>query len=62
MPGFLLAAWCSFTMALFYVSGITLLYYHTWVRKAIAHLAYIGKMTLSDYLLQTIEGAFLFCN
>lgn len=58
----LITAWRNFAMMLFYVSGITLLYYNTGVRKAIDHLAYIGKMSLTDYLLQSIVGAFLFYN
>lgn len=58
----LLTAWRNFAMTAFYVSGITLLYYKTSARKAIDHLKYIGKMSLSDYLIQSIVGAFLFYN
>lgn len=58
----LLSAWRNFSMTIFYVGGITLLYYTTRVRNAIDHLSYIGKMSLTDYLLQSIIGGFLFYN
>ena len=58
----LVTAWRNFAMTAFYVSGITLLYYKTRCRAAIDHLKYIGKMSLSDYLLQSIVGSFLFYN
>ena len=58
----LLTAWRNFAMTAFYVSGITLLYYKTSLRSAIDHLSCIGKMSLSDYLFQSIVGAFLFYN
>ena len=57
-----LTAWRNFSMMLFYVGGITLLYYTTRMRKAISHLECIGKMSLTDYLLQSIIGGFLFYN
>lgn len=58
----LITAWRNFAMTAFYVSGITLLYYKTRCRAAIDHLKYIGKMSLSDYLIQSIVGSFLFYN
>lgn len=58
----LITAWRNFAMMLFYISGITLLYYRTRVRNAIIHLSYIGKMSLTDYLLQSFVGGFLFYN
>ena len=57
-----LNAWRNFAMMIFYVGGITLLYYTTNVRKAISRLECIGKMSLTDYLLQSIIGGFLFYN
>jgi len=44
----------------FAVAGITLLYYKTSLRRGIDHLSFIGKMSLTDYLLQSAIGAFLF--
>jgi len=59
----LVTAWRNFAMMTIYVAGITLLYYkREWARKAIHQLSYIGKMSLSDYLIQSIVGSFLFYN
>jgi len=59
----LLTAWRNFAMMTFYVAGITLLYYkREGARKAIHQLSYIGKMSLSDYLIQSAVGGFLFYN
>lgn len=58
----LITAWRNFAMMAFYVAGVTLLYYKTRCRAAIDQLKYIGKMSLTDYLLQSIIGAFLFYN
>ncbi len=58
----LITAWRNFAMTAFYVAGLTLLYYNTRLHRAIDHLKYIGKMSLSDYLLQSVVGAFLFYN
>lgn len=58
----LFTAWRNFAMTTFYVGGMTLLYYRTGLRRAIDHLSYIGKMSLTDYLLQSAIGGFLFYN
>jgi len=58
----MITAWRNFAMAAFYISGLTLLYYKTSARSVIDHLKYIGKMSLSDYLIQSAVGAFLFYN
>lgn len=58
----LLTAWRNFAMMIFYVGGITLLYYRTRIRHMIQPLECIGKMSLTDYLLQSIIGGFLFYN
>lgn len=58
----LLTMWRNFAMMMFYVGCLVLLYYCTRARKAIDHLAYIGKMSLSDYLIQSIVGGFIFYN
>lgn len=57
-----LTAWRNLAMTLFYAGGITLLYYRTSARKSISHLECIGKISLTDYLLQSIIGGFLFYN
>ena len=58
----MLNMWRNFAMTCFYVSGITLLYYRTKAQKAIFQLSYIGKMSLTDYLLQSVVGGFIFYN
>ena len=58
----LITAWRNFAMTTFYVAGITMLYYRTKAQRYIYQLSYIGKMSLTDYLLQSIIGAFLFYN
>lgn len=58
----LISAWRNFAMTTFYVAVITLLYYRTGARRTIYQLSYIGKMSLTDYLLQSIVGGFLFYN
>jgi len=58
----LLNMWRNFAMTAFYVAAIVLLYYKTNMRKAIDHLACIGKMSLTNYLLQSAIGGFLFYN
>lgn len=58
----MLTAWRNFAMMAFYVGGITLLYYATRARVVIDHLACIGKMSLTDYLMQSVVGACLFYN
>lgn len=58
----LLTSWRNLSMTAFYVVGITMLYYCTGLRSAIDHLACIGKMSLTDYILQSVVGGFLFFN
>jgi len=58
----LLNMWRNFSMMAMYVAGIILLYYKTSFQKGINHLSYIGKMSLSCYLIQSIVGGFLFYN
>lgn len=58
----MVSSWRNFAMTAFYVSCITLLYYRTSLQKSIDHLSCIGKMSLTDYLLQSIIGGFLFYN
>lgn len=58
----LITAWRNFAMTIFYVAGITMLYYRTKARHTIYQFSYIGKMSLTNYLLQSIIGAFLFYN
>lgn len=58
----LFVAWRNFSMMSFYVAGIILLFYKTKAQKALLHLSYIGKMSLSCYLIQSFIGGMLFYN
>lgn len=58
----MLTAWRNASMTALYVAAIYHLYYYTRARKAFDHLAIIGRMSLTDYLLQSAVGAFLFYN
>lgn len=58
----LLSMWRNFCMTTFYVSSILLLYYKTDFQKILHPLSYIGKMSLSNYLIQSLVGGFLFYN
>ncbi len=52
--------WKNFAMMSFYVSGIVLLFYKTRYASSLMKLAPYGKMSLTNYLAQSVIGAFLF--
>lgn len=54
--------WKNLAMMFFYVAGITLLYYNTSARNWLVKIAPYGKMSLTNYLTQSIFGAMLFYN
>lgn len=58
----LLNMWKNLSMTLFYVSGVVLLYYRTSARNFLIKIAPYGKMSLTNYLLQSIIGGFVFYN
>ena len=58
----LLNMWKNLAMMLFYVSGIVLLYYRTSARNFLLKIAPYGKMSLTNYLSQSIIGGFVFYN
>lgn len=58
----LLNMWKNLSMTLFYVSGVVLLYYRTSARNFLIKIAPYGKMSLTNYLLQSIIGSFVFYN
>ena len=58
----MLNMWKNLAMMLFYVSGIVLLYYRTSARNFLQKIAPYGKMSLTNYLSQSIIGGFIFYN
>lgn len=54
--------WKNLAMMLFIVSGVTLLFYNTSARNWLIKIAPYGKMSLTNYLGQSIFGAMLFYN
>ena len=58
----MLNMWKNLSMMLCYVSGIVLLYYRTSARGFLSKIAPYGKMSLTNYLSQSIIGGFVFYN
>ena len=58
----MLNMWKNLSMMLMIVSGITLLYYQTDAKKWLIKIAPYGKMSLTNYLSQSIIGGFVFYN
>lgn len=58
----MLKMWRNLAQMLFYVSGIVLLYYCTSASKFLIKIAPYGKMSLTNYLSQSIIGGFVFYN
>ena len=58
----MLKMWRNLAQMLFYVSGVVLLYYRTAASKFLIKIAQYGKMSLTNYLSQSIIGGFVFYN
>ena len=58
----MLTMWRNLAMMLCYVSGVVLLYYRTSARNFLSQIAPYGKMSLTNYLSQSIIGGFVFYN
>ena len=58
----MLTMWRNLAMMLSYVSGVVLLYYRTSARNFLSKIAPYGKMSLTNYLSQSIIGGFVFYN
>lgn len=54
--------WKNLAMMFFIVSGVTLLFYNTSAKNWLIRIAPYGKMSLTNYLTQSIFGAMLFYN
>ena len=58
----MLNMWKNLAMMLIYVSSVVLLYYRTSARNILIKIAPYGKMSLTNYLTQSIIGGFVFYN
>lgn len=58
----MLNMWKNLAMMLIIVSGVTLLFYRTSASGCLIKIAPYGKMSLTNYLTQSIFGAMLFYN
>lgn len=58
----MLNMWKNFCMMLMIVSGVTLAYYKTRAKDWLIKIAPYGKMSLTNYLSQSIVGGLLFYN
>ena len=58
----MLNMWRNISMMFVYVSGVVLLYYRTSARNFLSKIAPYGKMSLTNYLTQSIIGGFVFYN
>lgn len=58
----MLNMWKNIAMMFVYVSGVVLLYYRTSTRNILIKIAPYGKMSLTNYLTQSIVGGFIFYN
>ena len=58
----MLNMWKNLAMMFVYVSGVVLLYYRTSACNILIKIAPYGKMSLTNYLTQSIVGGFVFYN
>ncbi len=58
----MLNMWKNFCMTLMIISGVTLLYYKTSAASWLIKIAPYGKMSLTNYISQSIVGGMLFYN
>lgn len=50
----------NFAMTLFYIAGVSVLFNRQWWQKRLLHLAPVGKIALTSYILQTLIGLIIF--
>ena len=58
----MLNMWKNFSMMLMIVAGVTLLFYKTKAQKWLIRIAPFGKMSLTNYLGQSMIGGLIFYN
>lgn len=59
--GLLLKSWANLAQMIFYVSLLVVVFYSiSRVRKGMMHMAFFGRMSMTNYFLQSILGALLY--
>ncbi len=53
-------SWTNFSFMLVLVSGITLLFYKTKIQKQLMYFSSFGRMSMSNYIIQSIFGSAIF--
>lgn len=53
-------AWTNLSLMLIWVSGLTLLFYKTKLQSALMYFSSFGKMSLSNYIIQSVIGGAIF--
>jgi uncharacterized protein len=56
----LLTSWSNQAFTLVLVSGFTLLFYQSFVRSLLSFFSPMGRMSLTNYILQSVAGAILY--
>ncbi len=55
-----ITSWSNFSFMLVLTAGFVLLYEQTFVRKALNQLSPLGRMSLTNYVMQSMAGAFIY--
>lgn len=54
------STWANFAFMMIMVSGLTLLFYNTKCQKSLMYFASFGRMSMSNYIIQSILGGLIF--
>jgi uncharacterized protein len=55
-----ITSWSNFSFMVVLTAGFVLMFEHTFVRKALNQLSPLGRMSLTNYVMQSIIGAFIY--
>jgi len=56
----MLSSWSSFSFMLVLLSGFTLLFQTRYFHRILNVLSYLGRMSLSNYIMQSLVGSFIY--
>ncbi len=55
-----ITSWSNFSFMLVLTAGFVLMFEHTFARKALDQLSPLGRMSLTNYVMQSIAGSFIY--